>query len=1216
MSQIDRNGPAFTLRQFEELASRSRDDQNLRIRQNGRELSNTSLGPIAYIRRNAESNYLANTAFIKAVVADKRYADAAAHIHRMLSARMRTDVPLTPARVRAALNAADNVFALHREGNNAACALADFKLLPGSMINEFTSFFMDYKAKHRDVKLDLRDLGDAEALPEDKRGLTGFPLKVALQEADAKRLAPLGAMLTEFFSKGDRLERSGFFAFQPQDCGNDASKARALGSLVTKNASNFASLKTEQDKAKLLENVFEIDSKKLLEKGSVFSAWEDGFHRAFMDKARQVKPNENFFQYCSVDDLSYLEQHAPAGASPSERTEWLFQIYKGLDRFCRVHPGCMQPGGEEEVSAAVRYICDAAARAATAPGGFEGKQAAHEWSLLRQVEKGACDGIFSGLGISRDIGRAALNSPEFLRQGRKALAAPGSNLNEAGVAEIVREEARKFVAANADALQKFSDAAAGMDADGARRLVHLGLPMANLIQTMQRGGGDVTLLRQANIAADRYDEAGDGREATLSAVLDALLGGSSSEDVAGLCQNNKGSLDGLLGQLAAVAGDDKTAPAIRQNCAATASLLNFLHLQILDRLPADRQAGLQLSPKKAEARDPRLAMQMDRPDKGAKDTVRPVRRDADPAEMFAAIRSLEESESSSARRVIPLVEKCRCTDTALLNSLYGLSGGCVEVMMESLYKSCDYADSLTHYYKDILSLGQNVQSYKDRFPQYSSDDIAKLHADMFVASHSDEELARLLDNLHSPESLLALSVLWNHAKKEEAALKGKPSKQLDAVHSAFDSLSKMSDAIAARLGRPRPESLTASLDPGRTIHDLPRHKHLNEVLPNCFRAHLSDFDTKMFMVRDRLGAGEYERLKSFTGGLRLPDGKTVREKSESKTVTVAYDVNGEQEEAELEISSLNILVTFHAKELSDLLERSGGSPAAGDVWQVLHGGRPPLDLTMDNLAEKLLQRTAQEIATLGRMVNSSLDPNAYIQLCEASFGIPPSRLLQCFSKAATEDVTITFRDQQRLNGFFSLGSGKEYENGKEAYGFGVDYFRAKMPPGAKNESDEGCKITVAGNGREQAFTQNACQQVTNDLEAQGNLVSGGSINHPYTRSLVETVRALCKSDAQLAGVGHCTTQALLMGLRNAGSIYKDVSGGALEHTALDYRIEALDDGKVKVTVREKPGSLFGFNMVIIADENGDLRMEDGSITYPSLQKWEAHRQAHPEDMLR
>ena len=41
-----------------------------------------------------------------------------------------------------------------------------------------------------------------------------------------------------------------------------------------------------------------------------------------------------------------------------------------------------------------------------------------------------------------------------------------------------------------------------------------------------------------------------------------------------------------------------------------------------------------------------------------------------------------------------------------------------------------------------------------------------------------------------------------------------------------------------------------------------------------------------------------------------------------------------------------------------------------------------------------------------------------------------------------------------------------------------------------------------------------------------------------------------------------------------------------------------------------------FNMEIIVDENGNLRMEDGSITYPSLQKWEAHRQAHPEDELR
>ena len=197
----------------------------------------------------------------------------------------------------------------------AACALADFKLLPGGMIGEFTSFYMDYKAKHRDVKLDLRNLGDRQVLPEDERGLSGFALKTALQEADAKRLAPLGSMLTEFFSKGDRLERSGFFNFQPQDCGNDASKARALGSLVTRNASAFAGLKTEQGKVDLLRSVFEIESKKIPEKGSIFSVWEDGIHRAFMDKARQVKPNENYFQYCSVDDLQYLEQHAPAGAA-------------------------------------------------------------------------------------------------------------------------------------------------------------------------------------------------------------------------------------------------------------------------------------------------------------------------------------------------------------------------------------------------------------------------------------------------------------------------------------------------------------------------------------------------------------------------------------------------------------------------------------------------------------------------------------------------------------------------------------------------------------------------------------------------------------------------------------------------------------------------------------------------------------------------------------
>ena len=116
--------------------------------------------------------------------------------------------------------------------------------------------------------------------------------------------------------------------------------------------------------------------------------------------------------------------------------------------------------------------------------------------------------------------------------------------------------------------------------------------------------------------------------------------------------------------------------------------------------------------------------------------------------------------------------------------------------------------------------------------------------------------------------------------------------------------------------------------------------------------------------------------------------------------------------------------------------------------------------------------------------------------------------------------------------------------------------------------------------------------------------------------IVESARNLCQNDAQLSSVGYCTTQAVQMSLRNAVMIYKDVSGGSYEHTALDHRIEKQDDGSVKVTIREKPGSLFKFNMEISVDTQGLTTMTKGEITFPSLDKWNAHKQAHPEDRLK
>ena len=88
-----------------------------------------------------------------------------------------------------------------------------------------------------------------------------------------------------------------------------------------------------------------------------------------------------------------------------------------------------------------------------------------------------------------------------------------------------------------------------------------------------------------------------------------------------------------------------------------------------------------------------------------------------------------------------------------------------------------------------------------------------------------------------------------------------------------------------------------------------------------------------------------------------------------------------------------------------------------------------------------------------------------------------------------------------------------------------------------------------------------------------------------------------------------------MALRNPKNFYKDVSGRAFEHTALDHRIEPLNDGNVKVTITEKPGAFFKFSMEIVVDKEGKLTMNKGEVTYPSYDKWQEYKRTHPEERL-
>ncbi|MBQ7608920.1 MAG: hypothetical protein IJU76_13290 [Desulfovibrionaceae bacterium] len=317
------------------------------------------------------------------------------------------------------------------------------------------------------------------------------------------------------------------------------------------------------------------------------------------------------------------------------------------------------------------------------------------------------------------------------------------------------------------------------------------------------------------------------------------------------------------------------------------------------------------------------------------------------------------------------------------------------------------------------------------------------------------------------------------------------------------------------------------------------------------------------------------------------------------------------------VETLSIVMSFHAEELAQLLGQTNGHPEPAQLWGVLHGGHPPHDLTMDNFTGKLMQRLSDEIIAFQSMLdNPQTSLHEYLFLAHTSVGIPADTLIDKFSNAQHEDVTITMQDQKMTQGLFNIGRGTQYLHGKHAYGFGFDFIRAGMPPGAKLESDEGCKITIVNEGHEEVFTQQEYIAFNESEAAQGRTHPKGELGHPYIDKIVNAARSLCQNDAQLSSVGYCTTQGVQMALRNAGIVYKDITGGGREHTALDHRIEKQEDGSVKVSIKEKPGSLFKFNMEITVDTQGNTTMTKGEITFPSLDKWNAYKNAHPEERLR
>ena len=1229
MSQVNNkliNPNDYTLQQFKDLARTSGDDAELRVRKSNLELTNTPLGFIArnFGKDHARSNIIANKLFMRTLASDNRYRCIARQLVETLAPSMPQTAALTPAKVRQAVATAEIMLTARQEGKTIAGMLTDNKILPGSMQGEFVSFFAGYKGAHPDVRLDLRDFGDTTQLTAEQRNLGDYQKQAALRQADDNRLKPLKDVLVAFFSAGDRLERMNVVRFLPEDCGSDAAKAKALTDLFARNDKDLESLSTEQTRRALLGRAFVTGyPKNLPASGNILSFWENAIHNRYMDSTNSVLHGNNVFLHLDAADIEHINRSIPSGFSPDKRLSCLQAMHGGINAFLRAHPNAKEPGHGQELSRLVDHLCGVLQRQGAAFTAGEANAAALDFAVLRQLDDAGMDEVFRQAGMDADFGRAVLRGEDFRKAVLPAVTDLGSNRTEADIQRVVREQARNFLQQNAAVLRNLQTANAGMNPRHPEALAALGLAFSGLLQKMgDSAASEVDLLQKVNVLAERFlspqlDDAARGR--LLNIIADTLFGPLGTDDKTALCRDNRARFGQLLGQLQSVmARKGDYTPAVRQSCSKTALVLNSIYGALLQRVPEEHRAELALTAPPQAADNPKLARQAERP---GGQPVQPIQRNATPAEVFAAIQELKNTNMPQiyVDRIGPLMEALHCTDSQLINDVYGTTNQIIN-MLKSLHTTSDHASNMKEYIRQLFDIGKYINEMAAQYPQFSARDMMQFCMDLFIATHSEEQLAKVLDGLYSPESELVLAAIANHATKETVALGGAATTpNLENVSQTFAALPYLADKIAARLGREKPGPLPTE-STGITLRDLPKQNaEIVDQFHSMFPGHLNLFDEKMFMIKGNMDNARYERLKDFYGKLRLPAGKNQPEtagkaKLENYFYAKIKDGDGETEDM-WNVEHLAVMFAFHAEELDALLEASGGRPTPAALWELLHGGEAPRGLSMDNFVEKLMQRTAEELYAYGKMVDESFEIDGFINICYAVTGIPPKTLLQKFSQVAHQDVTITMQDQQLLGGVFSDLDGKQFENGNDAYGFGFDFTRAKMPPGSDKKTDEGCRITVVAGGEEKVFTQKAYWEFTKNESAKGLKYVEGSLEHPYMQQIVNAVRPMCKNDAQLAGVGKCTTQALQMALRNAKTFYKDVSGGAFEHTALDHRIEPQEDGTVKVTVTEKPGTLFKFHMEFAVDTAGVATMNKAEITYPSYDKWQAYKEAHPEENL-
>ena len=1214
-----RNLDSYSLNEFKTLAENSRDNQELRIRKSNHELSNTPLGFLArnFGSTHATSNAQVTQAFRHALQTDPKYRTISSRLANVLSAQMPANQPLTAAKVKSAIGMADRMLQSQEKAISLTDMAEDFKLVSKEQLPAFKSFVMDYLFTHPDVQPDLTNLGE-NLTPEQKR-MDVKDLQPLLKQQEGAKLQTLSTILKAFYAQGgaEALEKGGY-GISPSQTGGDAQKAAAITKLLAIHNG------IESEPGEILNKAFDLQKAQVPKSGCLARTFNNALSNCFADQMKGAGMDKYIsdLMHMKTQDVTQIVDalNAKAEMSVWEKSRVVKFAVLATGRFVSQHPDlAAQPEKmQEALGKLTGKLTELINKRISSSEDF--KRAADQLSveILLNEQDLAKNGesIFAKAAVAPKIGLALLSNPGPLGLLTNKVGALGDQCTDAQIAEAVRTEASKLIEQNAPLLKKVQDA--NLPDNLLAIGIKTALAMDKAISSISLGQArneELMLEQLQGVAIALGDKSLS--DAERGQILKNLTGEFAKTFPTGteqLCRDNLPVFARLVGQLQKLAGDPSISKSTRDACMDVAMIAQALYNNLLALAPEERQMELELIPDNTGNPAGNLAANVN--------PLKSFPHNATSAQMFAGFKELESSEEGKEDQIKyrGMMEKLGCPDYKLIALFNSSSSLTISESTGTLTENNQGYKVISHLHNNISNMAASLKSAHENSAGYDPAQIDDFAADVYLSGLTDEQKRNLLASLKDPGVREYLEVASNYARKNEALPDNIVVPKLLTLGNngkyfaeAAKVLQLAANKAAQQLGEPAPGQI---YDPNstKTVIDLAKSFGFDENFIGSFtaqfRKYCTPFDNDAYLVGNHLNQAQHDAVNNLFKNLKAPEAQnginTMYGQLPDRDFRFTFtDTQGNVQRSSWTPKMLATMFAFRADSISQLLDSTGGNPTAQQLWGVLHGGQPPAGLTMDNLADKYMRSVCQQIHAAGQLIGMNLTPEVFFSSCPLKIGMDPLALVNKIVQSAHGDVKFTFSDQVGKSGMFPLPSmmGKSYENGKEHYAFGLDFIRAIMPPGAQPgpNGETGCKITV------QPIEGEPVQFNQSDYKKQPDNSKGA-----YLAQIPAEVRKLCQSDAQLAGVGICTTQAIQGALRSVPFFYWNVTGEGLEHTALDHHISKLENGNVLVKISEKPGSLFKFDMQFEVAPDGMVSIRpESSLTLPSLEKVRAFQQANP-----